>query len=197
MKVGYAVLYEDGELVISKNHTLLQKNIIKDYGLFKDNDIPWRFDELKIKTVRILDQVKVNYIKTWFEGCSKLTTLIDFQNLDVSDCKDFAWMFHNCKSLQNINGLRNWNVSNGMNFRSMFRNCESLQDINVIEKWNIVNGTNFTYMFVYCENLKEIFLPNTLKILTEDMFTGCNPNLKIHWKNHIYTYEDLMEYKSF
>ena len=32
MKVGYAVLYEDGELVISKNHTLLRKIIIKDYG---------------------------------------------------------------------------------------------------------------------------------------------------------------------
>ena len=29
MKVGYAVLYEDGELVISKNHTLLQKKIKK------------------------------------------------------------------------------------------------------------------------------------------------------------------------
>ena len=32
MKVGYAVLYDDGTLVISKNYTLLQKKIIKDYG---------------------------------------------------------------------------------------------------------------------------------------------------------------------
>ena len=31
MKVGYAVLYEDGELVISKNHTILPKPIFKDY----------------------------------------------------------------------------------------------------------------------------------------------------------------------
>ena len=27
------------------------------------------------------------------------------------------------------------------------------------------------------------------------MVKKCNPNLKIHWKNHIYTYEDLLEYK--
>ena len=31
MKVGYAVLYTGGILIISKNHTILQKKIIKDY----------------------------------------------------------------------------------------------------------------------------------------------------------------------
>ena len=41
MKVGYVVLYEDGELIISKNHTLLQKKIIKDYGEFEDTNVPW------------------------------------------------------------------------------------------------------------------------------------------------------------
>ena len=30
MKVGYAILYEDGELVISKNHQLLNKKIINN-----------------------------------------------------------------------------------------------------------------------------------------------------------------------
>jgi len=29
------------------------------------------------------------------------------------------------------------------------------------------------------------------------MFDGCNENLKIHWKNKIYTYEDVIEYKKF
>ena len=27
------------------------------------------------------------------------------------------------------------------------------------------------------------------------MFDGCNPKLKIYWKDKIYTYEDLIEYK--
>lgn len=47
MKVGYAVLYGDGELVISKKHTVLQKKIEKDYGEFEDYDIPWKNDKKK------------------------------------------------------------------------------------------------------------------------------------------------------
>ena len=27
------------------------------------------------------------------------------------------------------------------------------------------------------------------------MFNNCNPILKIHWKNHIYTYVDLLAYE--
>lgn len=51
MKVGYAVLYEDGTLVISANHIKqfkkfsilsLRKNIYKDYGKFDDDNVPWK-----------------------------------------------------------------------------------------------------------------------------------------------------------
>ena len=170
MKVGYAVLYEDGELVISKNHTLLQKKIKKDYGEFEDTNIQWKNESSKIKKVQILDQIKSNYVKEWFKDCINLTTLINFKKLDVSDCTDFSSMFTYCKSLQNVNGLQNWNVSK----------C-----------------TDFSYMFSYCESLKEISLLNTLDILSEDMFNNCSPILKIHWKNHIYTYADLLEYEEF
>lgn len=41
MKVGYAVLYEDGTLTISKNYIILQKPILRDYGKFNDTDVPW------------------------------------------------------------------------------------------------------------------------------------------------------------
>ena len=34
MKVGYVILYEDGTLVISKEHTILQNPINKDYGKY-------------------------------------------------------------------------------------------------------------------------------------------------------------------
>ena len=94
MKVGYVVLYEDGELVISKNHTLLQKKIIKDYGEFEDTDVPWINEIDKIEKVHLLDQIKSNCMKKWFENCINLTTLIDFKNLDVSDCTDFSFMIY-------------------------------------------------------------------------------------------------------
>ena len=29
------------------------------------------------------------------------------------------------------------------------------------------------------------------------MFEYCNPKLKIHWKDKIYTYDDLIEYGTF
>ena len=168
MKVGYVVLYEDRELVISKNHTLLQKKIIKDYDEFEDTNVPWKNESSQIKKVQILDQVKSNCMRKWIEDCINLTKLINFKNLDISDCTDFSYMF--C-------------------------NCELLQDINELENWNISNGTDFSYMFAYCKSLQRISLSNTLDILREDMFNNCSPILKIHWKKHIYTYADLLEYE--
>ena len=201
MKVGSAILYKDGELVISKNHTytllnILKRKIIKDYGEFEDTDVPWKNESSKIKKVRILDQVKANCMKAWFKDCLNLTTLIDFQNLDVSDCIDFSCMFYNCYSLQNLNELLTWNVSNGADFSYMFYNCKSLQGLNGLQNWSISNGTNFNSMFAHCESLQKILLSNTLDILTKEMFYNCNPNLKIHWRKHIYTYSDLLEYQT-
>ena len=248
MKVGYAVLYEDGELVISKNHSVLKRKIIIDYGKFEDINIPWQNESSQIKKVQISDQVKSNCMKEWFLNCINLTTLIDFKNLDVSDCTDFSYMFYNCNSLQNLNGLenwnvskgidfsrmfeycdslqnlnglqnwnvsncinfsfmfyscnslqtlnelQNWNVSNGIYFSCMFSHCNSLQDLNGLQNWNVSNSSKFNGMFAYCESLKEISLPNTLYILKKEMFGKCNSNLKIHWKEHIYRYIDLLEY---
>ena len=196
MKVGYAVLYEDGELVISKNHTLLQKIIIKDYGEFEDINVPWKNESSQIKKVQILDQVKSNYMKKWFIHCNHLTTLIDFKNLNVSDCVDFSSMFAYCKSLQDLNGVQKWNVSNGTNFSDMFYNCNSLQNLNGLENWNVSKGIDFSDMFYHCKSLQEISLSNTLDILIKEMFYQCNPNLKIQWKKHIYTYSDLFEYQT-
>ena len=228
MKVGYAVLYEDGTLVISKKHTILQKPIYKDYGEFDDTDVPWAWGKddncFIIVQVWILDQVKSNCMKEWFADCLDLTTLIDFQNLDVSDCKDFSCLFYECQSLKDISSLKNWNVSNGMDFAYMFDHCESLMNISALANWNVVNGKDFSFMFYvceslqninglqnwdvsngedfsgmfsYCVSLKEIHLPDTLCNLKANMFKDCNSNLKIHWKGKIYTYEDLLEYKSF
>ena len=199
MKVGYVILYEDGTLTISKKHTILQKPIYKDYGEFYDTDVPWRWknDEKKIKQVRILNQIKSNYMRSWFKDCYNLTTLIDFQNLDVSDCEDFVFTFYGCKSLTNISSLKDWDVSNGKYFMWMFKHCKSLKNILVLQNWNMYNGENFNWIFSYCINLKKIYLSDTLKCLNYLMFEGCDFNLKIHWKDKIYTYEDFIEYKEF
>ena len=224
MKVGYAVLYEDGDLVISKNYTILPKAIYEDYGEFEDTRFPWEYEYTEIKRVQILHQIKSNCMKEWFYHCYNLTTLLDFQNLDVSDCKNFAGVFLNCMSLINISSLKNWNVSSGKTFAWMFSFCLSLRDISSLSNWNVFKGKYFSYMFGHCEsllditsfdswnisynvdvegmfenciNLKEIYLSHTLKKLNLDMFEDCNSNLRIHWKDKIYTYDDLLEYQEF
>ena len=251
MKVGYAVLYEDGTLTISKEHIILSHKNYMDFGEFEDNDCPWNNETNKIKTVQILDKVNPTTVTRWFQDCKKLTTLIDFQNLDVSDCKDFSYLFYSCHSLidittlvnwnvsngkifshmfqgcesltdisalinwdvsngkdfismfedcellQDISVLSNWNVANGEDFSFMFYSCESLQNINELQNWNVSNGKDFLFMFANCKNLKIIQLPQTLTNLKENMFRNCNKDLKIHWKNRIYTYEDLLEYETF
>mgnify|MGYP002615159192 CR=1 FL=1 len=219
----YAKLYKDGTLIISKKRFTINPNIVKSYTIDSYGKKPWRKECKLIKTVKIENLIKTDNIAFWFEDCTNLTTLIDFQNLDVSDCKDFfglflncqslididslkTWnvsngkeftsMFEYCKSLENIEALRNWDVSNGTNFSDMFCNCESLQDLNELENLNITNGTDFSSMFYNCTSLQNILLPDTLSILRKDIFYECNPTLKIHWKNHIYTYEDLLEYQT-
>ena len=156
MKVGYAVLYDNGELVISKNHTILSKKVYKDYGAFEDTSVPWKNDSEWINKVNILDQVKSNCMKEWFANCTNLTSLIDFTNLDISDCEDFSFMFGNCMVLQNIKALESWNVSNGTDFLGMFSSCKFLQDISALESWNVSNGRNFSSMFRSCPSLQNI-----------------------------------------
>lgn len=226
MKVGYGVLYEDGELVISKEHTILPKPIYKDFTEFEDTYIPWRCESYyeKIKSVRILNKVKPFTVYGWFYHCKNLTTLIDFQNLDVSDCEDFSCLFKYCKLLIDISSLSNWNLSNGKDFSCMFAYCKSLTDISSLQNWDVSNGRTFSRiffgckglivstalenwnmehaeningMFFSCFNLKEIHLSDTLQFLNRKMFINCNKNLRIHWKDKIYIYSDLMEYQEF
>ena len=222
MKVGYVVLYEDGTLVISKNHTILPQKIKIDYDKFEDTCVPWKRESAKIKKVSILDKVKSNCMKEWFYCCMNLTTLIDFKNLDVSGCTNFSHMFSYCESLQNINELQWLNVSNGVNFSDMFYHCKTLKDIDSLKTWNVSNGINFVRMFE-CTNIQNVLalenwnvlngkkfssifkdciflqtisMPHSINYLTYTMFFNCTENLKIHWKNHIYTYEDLLEYQT-
>ena len=156
MKVGYAVLYENGTLTISKDHTILQKPILENYGEFEDTDIPWKNESDKIKTVQILSQVKSNCMRGWFNSCRNLTTLLDFQNLDVSDCKDFSYTFSFCFNLNSLAFLKDWNVSNGVDFKKMFMKCTSLETLKGLGDWDVSNGENFYGMFWKCENLKSL-----------------------------------------
>ena len=189
MKVGYVVLYEDGELVISKEYTILQKPILENFGEFDAKIVPWQLDDMcfKIKQVRILDKVKTNYMRSWFQDCLYLTTLLDFQNLDVSDCKDFSYAFYSCLNLNSLVPLKDWNVSNGVTFKRMFMKCTSLETLKGLNTWDVSNGENFYGMFRHCETLKDMSSLKNWNVSNGedfmDMFYNCRSLINIEMGN--------------
>ena len=69
MKVGYAILYDDGTLTISKKHTILQKPIYKDYGEFDDNKIPWAWGKDDNCFIRKLHEIQLVSSGMDFKNC--------------------------------------------------------------------------------------------------------------------------------
>ena len=169
VKVGYAILYEDCTLTISKKHTILQTPIYIDYGEFDDNKIPWYHEIEFIKNVQIIEPMKVTCLAYWFYNCVNLKQLIDFQNLDVTECTFFTRTFYGCESLIDVD----------------------LKDL------CLKSETIFLSTFKYCIALENVSLPTKLSKINNKMFGYCNDNLKIHWKDKIYTYQDLLEYAVF
>lgn len=253
MKVGYAVLYDDGLLVISNAKLNLKRTVFKDFGEFEDDEIPWnreKQDINKIKQILINDKIKVSTMFNWFSNLIQLTEILGLRNINTSDCEDFAnlftncsklksvyflddldvsngvdfsGMFKNCFNLENITSLQFWNMKNAENLGEMFYNCIKLKDMSSIENWNVskvinfvrmcfncialknlnlsnwnlLNGKIYTDMFNSCKGLQEIVLPSTILHIKSNMFRYCFPNTRIHWKNHIYTINDIEIYKNF
>ena len=153
MIIGYAALYNNGKLVISKNPISLNLPIRIDFGKFDENNVPWKnnYSQKFIESVRIFDKISPNSMYKWFDNCYNLKQLIDFDNLDVLNCFDFSYLFNNCFHLTDISGLCTWNVSNGRYFNNMFSYCLKLKDISILNNWNVLNGKNFSNMFDFYE----------------------------------------------
>ena len=149
----------------------------------------------KNKRTHFLNSLKLPSLRNTSRYCESLQDISALERWNVSNGTDFSWMFYSCRSLQDISALEDWNVSNGTDFSYMFSFCTALQDISALKSWNVSNGKYFSSMFRYCTSLQNISLPNSLRCLNKNMFKDCNPNLKIRWKQYLYTYADLLEYK--
>ena len=153
-----AILYSDGELVLSNFKIKPKKEIEQKFYKINPNAYPWSgnaFSE-KITTVSILDEIKPSTCKYMFLNCVNLKTLNNFEKFYTSNVLSFNSMFYLCTSLTDISSLKNWNVSNGTDFNNMFKSCTSLTDISSLKNWNVSNGTNFAGMFFNCTSLTDI-----------------------------------------
>lgn len=159
MKVGYAVLYDDGTLVISNTKLNFKKTVLTDFGEFEDDTIPWNNENQDIKQIKqivINDKIKVSTMFGWFMNLRQLTEVFGLKNIDTSNCLDFANLFTNCRKLKSIYFLKDLDVSNGEDFSGMFKNCLNLEYIGSLEFWNMENAVNLAEMFYNCIKLKDM-----------------------------------------
>ena len=159
MKVGYAVLYDDGTLVISNAKLNLKKTVFKDFGKFEDDKIPWNQENQdinQIKQIVINDKIKVSTMLGWFSNLRQLTEVFGLKNINTSYCLDFANLFMNCVRLKSIYFLKDLDVSNGEDFSDMFKHCLMLENIGSLEFWNMENAVNLAEMFYNCIRLKDM-----------------------------------------
>ena len=70
--------------------------------------------------------------------------------------------------------------------------CRSLQEIEIPK--NVENIGDKAFAFNW--SMKEIQIPDGVEYISYSQFRGCD-KLKIHYKDHIYTCEDLLAYERF
>ena len=148
------------------------------------------------------DTMKIEDLKQFFSGYTKLTTVKGWENVDTSSVKDMSYMFNCCKSLIDAD-FENLDTSSLLNAQQMFAYCESLKNVDFsnfnpnkncikldflfynsgIEKvtmYGLDNCTRMNYAFSRCSNLAEVDFSHantsTLTDITE-LFNECK-NLK-------------------
>lgn len=82
-------------------------------------------------------------------------TEINVSNMNVSQCKSFAYMFYSCIKLTNIVGLSTLNSTKVTQTNYMFSNCKLLTSID-LSGFTTTNVTNMANMFQNCNALMHL-----------------------------------------
>lgn len=102
-----AVLYTDGELVISQSPITETKEVATRYeNTILTNDAPPAWTSYSgnsaIKVVRFEGPVKLKTCFRLFFQCKNLTEIKNIENLDTSGCTNMYAMFNNCYNLTSV-----------------------------------------------------------------------------------------------
>ena len=108
------------------------------------------FQESGKTKIEIIETEPINDFSSMFEGCTSLTSLDSFKNLDTSNVINTSYMFYNCFSLNNIDALKNWNMNNVEDATDMFYGCVSLTSIDALKTWNLQKLGGFEKLFSGC-----------------------------------------------
>ncbi len=201
------------KLSFAHDKTLLTKVDYNITGMnyYKTNSsLPWSSKTNQIIAVEFLDEIIPISTSRWFASCTKLTTILNIENLntsrtidmvsmfdncsaletidvshfDVSEARDMQRMFCNCSNLKTLD-LNDWNTGRVTNMSSMFGSCCNLKLIN-LNNWNTSNVTNMFYMFGNCKSLTEVYANdwNTSNVSNmSDMFNSCEALTAVYAEN--------------
>lgn len=197
----YAVLYKDGELVLSAHEITPNRACINNYKLINQSSVPWKSNNTNIKTVTVMDTIAPTTCMNWFFGCNNLTEIKNIDDFNMSNVTSTYWMFQNCKSITSLDlsymntqsltntagmfygcaGLTNLDVSNfntrnTINMSYMFYGCQKLTSLD-LTKFDTSNVSNMSYMFKFCGKLPSLDVSNfdTTKCTNmNSMFYGCS-----------------------
>lgn len=155
----YAMLYTDGELVISSNPITATKTIAEDYNKVNIDGYtpPWSYSSA-IKTVTFKGAVKPVDCMSWFLECNNLTKINNLENLYTSECEDMTSMFEGCSKLTDLD-LSGFETEKVDSMESMFKNCSSLQKLD-LSGFDTTKVNNMDEMFNGCTSLTLLDISN-------------------------------------
>ena len=99
---------------------------------------------------------KIIDISNLFSECTKLLSIPDLSNWNLSNVKNISYLFNECTNLINISCIEKWEMSNLTKINNLFSNCENLQSIPNISKWDISSVDDMSYLFHNCKSLKSL-----------------------------------------
>ena len=136
----------------------------------------------KLKVVLSLNK-EVTDLSYIFCGCSMLTKIDDFHNLNFKKVTSLSSMFYGCSSLESLPDISNWNTTNVEDMSYLFYECSSLKSLPNISIWETKNVKNMKSMFSFASSL--ISLPNLSNWNTQniedisELFYGCSSLIEI------------------
>ena len=175
----YALLYDDGELVISGTEITPDKNraiftCSQGSGNFgkvriydnssKKPSLPKWTDDMNgrslfakhVTSVNIMNQIQPRSCYAWFKDFENLTEIKNIENLYTDQCVSMKSMFYSCYSLANID-LHYFNTSNVTNMFRMFDSCKSLTSLN-LSGFDTSQVRDMYCMFLGCKKLTSLDL---------------------------------------
>lgn len=199
----YAMLYTDGELVLSSDPITAEKTVATDYHgstweSVVDGYPAWK-GNTSVTSVRIIGTLRPSHGTHLFADLTNLTTIKNIENLDTSACTSLLGMFENCQNLTSID-LTHFNTSNVTNMARMFSNCYKIKTLN-FSTFDTSKVTDMRSMFAQCHSITLLSLTtfdtsNVTSMIS--MFDGCinllGVNMSTFNTNNVESFDGMFAY---